>query len=669
MSNYFAAKEANKAASDILDKCNSWYNELYHNGYLEKVRDSWMSYHGATYNDLSSSHKITFGGEQGELVYLNVNHFRNIGQHILRMITSNRPAFQARAINRDHKSLVQSKLANQLLDYYMRDKRLETVLQRAVEYAIVLGSGYVKTDWNATSGEIFDFNEETNTPIYEGDIEYRTLSPFDVVFDTTREDQNHDWVICRTFKNKYDLSAKYPELASKIESLKTKSEMNKFTGNFHSYDETCDIPVFEFYHRRSESVPDGRYLLFLDEDIILYDGPLPYRNLPIYRISPSDILGTPYGYTPMFDLIPLQEAINSSYSAILTNQNAFAIQNIYVPREAQISFKALEGSLNIVEGNGGAGKPEALNLTASPAEVFKFIELIRTEMETISGVNSVARGSPEASLKSGTALALVQSMALQFISGLQQQYVQLVEDVGTGTINMLRDFAQVPRIAMIAGKNNKSYIAEEFTGDDLSQVNRVVVEMGNPIANTTAGKMEMANQLLQYGVVKTPEQYINVLKTGNLDTITDDVVKELLLIEDENERLSEGEPQTALAIDEHLKHIKGHRAILSNPNMRKDKALAQLVLEHISEHINHLRNTDPALLQMIGEQPLGPAPGSPANIPTPQQMVDESQAGDMGPMGPPPGPADVPNMPPIPQVPAEALPNPELQQQQKGNVK
>ena len=53
-------------------------------------------------------------------------------------------------------------------------------------------------------------------------------------------------------------------------------------------------------------------------------------------------------------------------------------------------------------------------------------------METLSGVNSVARGNPEASLQSGTALAMVQSQALQFMSGLQQSYIQLIEDVGTG---------------------------------------------------------------------------------------------------------------------------------------------------------------------------------------------------------------------------------------------
>ena len=46
---------------------------------------------------------------------------------------------------------------------------------------------------------------------------------------------------------------------------------------------------------------------------------------------------------------------------------------------------------------------------------------------------------------------------------------------------------------------------KEFTGDDLTSVNRVIVDVGNPLARTTAGRVEMAEQLLQMGVIKTPQ--------------------------------------------------------------------------------------------------------------------------------------------------------------------
>lgn len=667
---YFAAREPEKAATTLLAKANTWYNQLYTNGYLNKVRSMWMAYHGAYNSSVMNGHQITFGGEQGELVNLSVNHMRNIGTHMIRMITNNRPAMQARATNKDYKSLIQTKLANDLLDYYLREKRLEKYLERAVEYAVVLGSGYIKMDWNATTGEVYEINEETGTPIYEGDVQFSNMSPYDVVFDTTKEDQNHDWVICRTFKNKFDLAAKYPEFADRIKGLQTKSDLYKYRLDMMSYEETDDVPMYEFYHKRTEALPDGRYLLFVDTNLVLMDSPMPYRHLPVYRISPADILGTPYGYTPLFDLLPMQDAVNSLYSTIMTNQNAFGVQNIYIPRGADVSFKSLEGGLNLIEGNAQAGKPESMNLTQTPAEIFNFLKMLETQMETISGINSVSRGNPEASLKSGAALALVQSMSLQFMSGLQSQYIQLLEDVGTGLINMLKDFASVPRIAMIAGKSNRAYVEREFSGDDLEQVNRVIVDAGNPLAKTTAGKVQLAESLIQYGIIKTPEQYFSVLSSGRLDTMTDDAERELILIEGENERLAAGRNANVTVIDQHRMHIKMHKSLLADPDLRDDERLSAQVLNHIQEHIDMLRNTDPGVLSIINEEPIGPM-GGPAPPPGPgQEAPNNSQAPNMeqGPVAPPQPPAP-PEVPQIPKVPAEALPNPELQAQAMGNVK
>ena len=546
---------------------------------------------------------------------------------------------------------------------------MRRILYEWTDYNIRNRSGFIKMEWNATTGKIYEINEETNAPVYEGDVEFKNLSPFDVVFDTTKESiLDMDWVLCRTFKNKFDLAAKFPEYADKIKGLQTKSQIFLYKVDMMGFEDTDDVPVYEFYHKRTEAMEDGRYMLFLDEDIVLLDTPMPYRSLPVYRMAPAEILGTPYGYTPMFDLLPLQEAVNSLYSTILTNQHTFGVQNIYVPRQADISFKTLEGGLNIIEGNAQQGKPEAMNFTQTPAEVFAFLKTLETQMETISGVNSVARGNPEASLKSGSALALVQSMALQFISGLQGQYVNMIEDVGTGLINMLKDFAAVPRVAIIAGEVNKNYVEKESKGDDLSNINRVIVDIGNPLANTKSGRLQMASELIQYGIVETPQDYFTVLNTGQLGTMTDAVQDELDLIKKENENLVNGQGVVqAIAIDEHLKHIKGHRTILSDPTLRQEPEVAQRVLNHIQEHVNLLRSVDPALLTIIGEQPLGPQAGSPPG-PGNQQVNASQPPGGASMQGPPPN-HNPPNMPRMPSVPSSVLPNPQLQQAALGNVK
>lgn len=629
---YFAGKEAQDTARIVLTKADRWFHTLDVNGYLDKLKNAWSAYHGAYYSDVGSGHKITFSGEQGELTNLPVNHYRNLCRHTLTMVTASRPTMEARATNTDYKSLVQTKLANGLLDYYMREKRLEDYLYRAIEYAIVLGSGFIKMEWNATSGEIYDYNEDTNTPIYEGDVKFSNLSPFDVVFDSTKEDSSqHDWVLTRSYKNRFDLAAKYPEMKDAILKMETKDQKERYDFNGAFASETDDIALYEFYHKRTEALPDGRYLLFVDSDVVLSDSPIPYRDLPIYRVAPADILGTPYGYSDTFDILPIQDAINSMYSAVLSNNNAFAVQSVISPRGADISHEQISGSLNFIEYNPINGaKPEALNLLQTKPETYEFIAMLEKTAETISGVNSVSRGNPEASLQSGNALALVQSMALQFVSGLQQSYVKMIEDVGTGLINILKDFAAVPRVAMIVGESNRTYM-KEFTGDDLSNVNRTVVDVGNALAKTTAGRVQMAEQLLQMGLIKTPEHYISIMNTGKLETMTDGVDKQLLLTKAENEKLLAGEDQVAVFTERHSIHIKEHSDLLADPDLKKDADLVMRVQTHIQDHITLLQTTNPDILALNGEQPLSPPGGTPIN-PQGAAVMPQNAGGQVDPV-------------------------------------
>tara|TARA_R110000868_G_scaffold66014_7_gene197022 strand:+ start:2388 stop:4445 length:2058 start_codon:yes stop_codon:yes gene_type:complete len=679
---YFAAGSPEEVASTCMKKSASFFNTLRANAYLDKLARMYRAYYG-NYSDEADGHghSISFAGEQGELVQLPINHFGNLARHIYVMVTSNRPVMEARAVNTDYKSQAQTYLANGILDYYMRERKLEDALKKATEMAIIMGSGFVKMEWNSSAGEIYDVDDETGETVTEGDAVFSTLSPFDVVVDGTKESWDNEWIIVRSFQNRYNLIAKYPELEQKLMAIPSKSEGSIYRVAVWSNDETDDIPVYEFYHKRTDAVPEGRYVLFCESDCVLLDAKLPYREIPVYRITAGDVLGTPYGYSPMFDVYPIQEGLNTLYSSVMSNQNAFAVQNIYVPRGADLSISSLDGALNIIEGN---AKPESVQLTDTPAEVFKFIEMLNQAAETISGVNSVARGNPEASLKSGAALALVQSQAIQFISGLQQSYVRLIEDCGTSLINMLKDFAKTPKVIALVGKNNRSYL-KEFTGEAISAINRVIVDVGNPLAKTLAGRVQMSEQLIQMGIVKNPTQYFQVLNTGRLDPMFEDEMDQFLLAQSENEKMLAGEPVFASVLDAHKQHIMDHRKVFSDPEMRKDPELLKNAHKHIQEHIDLLRGADPDLLQLLGEQPLNPPQGIPSSGQLPAGPMKNPTKASMqnSPMGdvmqpeqglpqagdPIIGQEGIENMPSIPQVPASALVNPDLQQQALGNVK
>lgn len=656
---YFATKPSRETAEILEKKINDWNNIIERNRYLEKVRRCWAAYYGANLGDVSAGHEITFTGEQEEYLHLPVNHFRNIACHMLEMTTSSRPAYEARAVNTDYKSLSQTLVADGVLDYYLREKKLEDKLKRAVEYAIVLGTGWMKLAWDAMAGEIIDYDEEGN-PMYEGDVIINNLSPFDVVMDGSKEvADDNDWLLVRTFKNKFDLIAKYPELEQDLLAIKDKTDQENYRFMNASYDRTDDVSVFEFFHKRTETLPNGRYMLFCTPSTVMVDMDMPYRQIPVYRVAPSDLIGTPYGYTVMFDLIPLQEIINVLYSAVATNNNAFAVQSILNPRGNDVSLQQM-GGMNFIDYNAQIGKPEPMQLTASSGETYNFLDRMVKDMETLSGINSVTRGNPEASLKSGTSLAMVQSMAIQFISGLQNSYVRLCENVGTGLIKMLQDFATSERaITMISGKSKRSYV-REFSNKDISNISRVQVSIANPLSRTTAGRVEMARDLLQMGAIKTPQEYLMVMNTGAIELMFEADNKQNMLIRQENERMMDKQPMQVLFTDDHKQHILEHRELLSDPDLRMDPDLTKIVGDHIQQHFTMLQEANPAMLNLLGQQPIQPPPPPappaqagppPGGAPSPGPQM--GHPGPMpGPMGPPPnsGPPSPP-APPPPQGP------------------
>jgi hypothetical protein len=636
---YFASDTAENLAGVCLQKAHSFYTTLSINYYLDQLVRQWLYYHGQ-YNATiaGDSHTISFTGEEGELVSLPVNHFRNIAENIINMITANRPVLEAAAINTDSKSLSQAILADGILDYYMREKKLEDAILKIVEMAVVLGSGFLRMEWNASAGELYDFDPDTGEKNYEGELEFTVHSPFDVVFDGTKENwASQEYVIIRSFQNRFNLAAKYPDQSEKILRMQTKQNSATYRLAVFSNDSTDDIPVYEFFHKKTPALPEGRYTLFLDSNLVLLDLPLPYQDIPIYRLVTSEYMGTCYGYTDMFDVFPIQEMFNANVSAIASNQSAFATQNLFVSHDSDLEINSLEGALNIIKGN---TPPVPINLTQTPREVFDFTNMLVGWMETISGVNSVTRGNPEASLKSGTALALVQSMSIQFMSRLQNNYVKFIEDVGTSLLRILKDFALTPKTISLVGKNKRPLLKEAFTGDQIGQINRVIVSIGNPLSRTIAGRVQMAEQMMQMKLIQTPAQYFEVIETGNLDTMIESTMSHTLLIKRENEFLMEGRQVLADMLDNHPMHIQEHRTVLADPDLRMNPELRKNVQDHLQEHINYLRTVDPDLLAICGMQalssipPLDPPPLE--GGPTPQQIQTMQQAAQQPPP-PPPG--------------------------------
>jgi hypothetical protein len=87
-------------------------------GIFRRQYRSMMHYYGISPASNAQTDMVRNGGKAGQLAMVKVNHFRNLGQHLVQLTTSQKPAPQPVATNSDAKSQKQVTLAKGILDYY-----------------------------------------------------------------------------------------------------------------------------------------------------------------------------------------------------------------------------------------------------------------------------------------------------------------------------------------------------------------------------------------------------------------------------------------------------------------------------------------------------------------------------------------------------------------------
>lgn len=628
---FFAAADATKIAGLCNEKVEDWVRFTQSTTTYLRMRDSWKMYYGLSGEGLHASSRIREVGPQGEYSLLTCNDYRNILQHLLVMTTANRPALECQAATTDADAMQECQLGNSLIDWYMRDKKVERNLKKNVEYALALSEGFLGMDWEPTLGEIYAIDPSTGMPRYEGDISFTNYIPMDVIRDPFRNDSHLPWTITVKWKNRFNLAAKYPDMADKILAVKPeilwKIREDFFNRMWFTHNDL--IPELTFHHEKCEALPQGRIVKFLTKDILLLDSPLPYSRVPIFRTACADQMDTPYGYTPAFDLMGPQTALNLLDSIILTNQKTHGLGVVIAPEGANIQYSQLAEGLSCMTVNEKNGQLRAMNFTNTPKEIFDYRNMLKQDMQNLSAINSVIRGNPEANIGSGSFAALIASQAIQFNSGLEMSYAETCEDVGDMTIEMLQKFATTDRVAKIVGKNQE-YMLQSFSGASISNIKKVRCNLANPLTKTTAGRMKMAEDLMQMGQIKRPAQYLEVMETGKLEPITQNETSSLANIQLENEDLMQGQKPQAMMTDDHHMHILEHLVILDNPEKRANPQFTGPATEHILDHINFWKNTDPGFSQALGRPPLvlqNPMglglPGT--NPPMPPQPQEQAQ--------------------------------------------
>lgn len=632
---YWMTYDAEDLASKLVDQHMLYMQNSYNPIYSMWVRNTY-AYYSLILDAQSWLTSLNYVGEQGELVKMSVPQARVLIRQMVTLLTKQKLAFNAIARIQNCDVTEAMRIANALASQMVTEQKLDILQESLVERGAVQGTSFIKATWRTDRGmpRVIEKREDGKDGVlYDGDLEISLPTIFDMVYDfTIPRWEDLLWVDCRVRRSRWDLIAQFPELETEILALPSCTEYNTQWLIQTPYERDM-VYVYEMYHKPCPALPQGRMLVYADSRTIFYDDVNPYGDIPIEQFKPEPIEGTGFGYAALSNLLPSQEMMDNAYSCQATNQSALGVLGVMRPRGGNINVQSLYG-MNFFDypadaslPNGGA--PEPFNMYKQSPELAQFPKDLLANMQQMSFINAAVRGELPAST-SGVAIATLTTNALEFLSSYSKSMKTCLERTVMHGINAYRIFAKTERLVTLTGKNFQTF-QRAFKGDVLDPINSIEMQEVNPLMQTLAGRIEIADKAVKDGMVKDMQGYVSILDGQPLSRLFDTELSENDLIQSENERMSQGELVKAIAVDKHPLHILKHKTLLNDPNVRLNGQIVAQVEQHIMEHLQLQKQTDPLLMAMAntGTIPEGMMMGAPMPPPMPGEQGQLPAAGGM----------------------------------------
>lgn len=590
---------------------------------------------------------IQVDGEFGGSMSMSVNVLKNALGHILQMVLSHMPALDPVTLNSDNSSSNVVEIARAIIDERLHRRKDIRVIDESTRQSPVLGASYLHNYWDPYAGgrikqaelpqgirAISRQDAEGNqlSPVaYRGDLKIEALTLLDVFFDTSISNWDTDLkdLVIRVSRNAYDLAIEYPSVAEAIFQAEPREQFmadEYLPSPSFATQQMFDAPpqqatreVWIYYHRRCPSVPDGRMLKMLPNGTVLEYGPLPKwvkeDDLPVHRLCPDPMIGSPHGYAAVTSAGGLQTALNIGSSSVLTNMSAFSRKLIMADVGANIEARDLTGDLKYLEVSFGAtGAPPiaAIDLMGPQGPIIEVLQWLVGQIEQDTGANSIVRGDPKG-VTAGVAINLYENMALQFASALEGARSDALSWHATNVIRAYQAQPDVEREIRIVGRG-KNAALRDFKGADLSGIDSFLIDPGNPATRTLSMRYNMATALKQDGVPVAPGRLVHLMKTGDWDSSVEEAASQDEVIRAENEQLKLGKLVPVVPGDDPVLHMRGHLPVANDLDMRMNPDRLKAYIEHMHQHANQFMMGDPFVKMAAGMVPMGPFPSAPEEL-------------------------------------------------------
>lgn len=508
----------------------------------------------------------------------------------LARIAGNKPAFSVTARKPDPDTVTKSKVCYDYLDFRWEADRFGDTYLKALLWAVITGTGFTKTYWDPNAGDAIELPDGTRSL---GEVMVDYCSPFELVWDPFARDVDEAaWVIHARVKPLEYIEMQY--------GVKVNAE---HTGEFF-FDPTrpvkANVPsavVKEYWEVPSPKYPKGRYAVIV-QDKVIYEGDNPYADIcPIpfdsvrYLLLPDSLYGvSTITYLRQINLVYnklktdiIRSSAKLANPPLLAPLNAFPQTPKFMPGEILYFNPYTPGSDRITWQQVGPYPPQLVNL---------LVRLVQ-EVDMISGISELGRGSVPRGVRSAAALSYLLEQEEQRASVALREYEKMIAGSLTKVLKLAKAFYSVPRMIRVVGKNGE-YEAKQFKAADIPVDVQVIVEPNSTMPKSKAKLKEELLALWDRGILTDPRLVARATEYGTMEEVLVDLELDTAQAIRENERMARGEYVKVEDFHNHAVHIVEHNRFRKTEEYEKlPNNVKEVFARHVEEHKKFIPLTQP----------------------------------------------------------------------------
>ena len=508
------------------------------------------------------------------------------------------------------------------------------------------------------SGEEIDLNQIPRV----GDHKMELPMPFQVLHEPKAQWKDVNYLFKCTIKHIDEVKAENSDKpAEAFERILDGSSANDYKeAKFEDWGH--HVVQWEFYHKATRFVPNGKYAKFYN-GILITHGDLPYSHggLPCSRFTDYDDLINAHGRS-FYESLKLPSVMINNMMKVAYRSFVLSAYPKIIMQQDSVNMYSMANGPFVMEYLPGTEKPSIVNFSAGNNDFFPLNDHVEKFMEKNSGTFGISRGDQPANARARSILNFYEEQEQERESSQIRKITAFIEKSAQQVLANSADFYKPDdgRTIRVVGKNNQ-YKLEKMTSETkLSGSYNVKLERTTALSESKQGRIDQISTLSSMPLAEndgTPglfkrEEILALLEVGDSASFFEQSAAPAEAAASENEDLFEGKDVPAPEMYQaHLAHWSVHyKWIQSREFTDTDgvpKEVKEKTLLHLATHERMLYEkalTNLQLATLLSQNTYFPAVFKldPAqDLPLSQVVMVLSQ-----PPAPPMPPAGLAGMPP-----------------------